>query len=36
MSALPPKADMAHHSRDVPFVPKADSRIAVIFVLFDR
>jgi hypothetical protein len=25
MSALPPKADMVHHDRDVRFVPKADS-----------
>jgi hypothetical protein len=24
MSALPPKADMDHHGRDVRFVPKAD------------
>jgi hypothetical protein len=24
MSALPPKADMARHDRDVRFVPKAD------------
>jgi hypothetical protein len=24
MSALPPKADMVHHDRDVCFVPKAD------------
>ena len=26
MSALPPKADMDQHRRDVRFVPKADSR----------
>jgi hypothetical protein len=26
MSALPPKADMAQHDRDVRFVPKADIR----------
>jgi hypothetical protein len=25
MSALPPKADLAQHDRDVRFVPKADS-----------
>jgi hypothetical protein len=25
MSALPPKADMVQHARDVRFVPKADS-----------
>jgi hypothetical protein len=25
MSALPPKADIAQHKRDVRFVPKADS-----------
>jgi len=24
MSALPPKADIVHHGRDVRFVPKAD------------
>jgi hypothetical protein len=24
LSALPPKADMDHHGRDVRFVPKAD------------
>jgi hypothetical protein len=32
MSALPPKADMDHHGRDVCFVPKADIRSA----LFDH
>jgi hypothetical protein len=26
MSPLPPKADIAHHDRDVRFVPKADIR----------
>jgi hypothetical protein len=26
MSALPPKADMVQHDRDVRFVPKADIR----------
>jgi hypothetical protein len=31
MSALPPKADMDQHGRDVRFVPKAD-----IPVLFDH
>ena len=31
MSALPPKADIDHHGRDVRFVPKAD-----IPVLFDH
>jgi len=30
MSALPPKADMDQHVRDVRFVPKAD-----IWVLFE-
>jgi hypothetical protein len=28
MSALPPKAEMDQHGRDVRFVPKADSRTA--------
>jgi len=28
MSALPPKADLVQHGRDVRFVPKADSCIA--------
>jgi hypothetical protein len=30
MSALPPKADMVQHNRDVRFVPKADSCTAAI------
>ena len=36
MSALPPKADMDHHGRDVRFVPKADICTAAIFSLFDH
>jgi hypothetical protein len=29
MSALPPKADMVQHDRDVCFVPKADIQAAI-------
>ena len=36
MSALPPKADMDQHGRDVRFVPKADSRGATKTSLFDH
>ena len=36
MSALPPKADIGPQSRDVSFVPKADSCTAAIFSLFDH
>jgi hypothetical protein len=32
MSALPSKADIAEHRRDVRFVPKADSRTAAKYV----
>jgi hypothetical protein len=35
MSALPPKADMVRHDRDVRFVPKADIGSLAIFALFD-
>ena len=33
MSALPPKADIAEHRRDVRFVPKAD--IDRVLIRFD-
>ena len=36
MSALPPKADMDHHGRDVRFVPKADIPAPQPVVLFDH
>ena len=36
MSALPPKADMDLHGRDVCFVPKADSCGAAKVALFDH
>jgi hypothetical protein len=36
MSALPPKADMVQHDRDVRFVPEADSCTAAKSVLFDH
>jgi hypothetical protein len=32
MSALPPKADMDQHDRDVRFVPKADSCTLAIVI----
>jgi hypothetical protein len=35
MSALPPKADMAQHDRDVRFVPIADIRAEEIEVGLD-
>jgi hypothetical protein len=36
MSALPPKADIGTQSRDVRFVPKADSCTAEKGLLFDH
>src|SRR5215469_2083583 len=36
MSALPPKADIGTHSRDVRFVPKADICDAANCTLFDH
>src|SRR6516165_1722907 len=36
MSALPPKADIETQSRDVRFVPKADSCNETILSLFDH
>jgi len=36
MSALPPRADMVQHYRDVCFVPKADSCTAANSPLFDH
>jgi len=35
MSALPPKADIGTQSRNVCFVPEADSCTAAISILFD-
>jgi hypothetical protein len=36
LSALPPKADIVQHGRDVRFVPKADSCSAAKRSLFDQ
>src|SRR4029077_5666150 len=36
MSALPPKADIVQHDRDVRFMPKRDSRSATSSSLFDH
>src|SRR5215813_3520005 len=36
MSALPPKADIGTHSRNVRYVPKADSCIAAKSLSFDH
>jgi len=36
MSALPPKADLDQHGRDVRFVPKADICGAAICSVFDQ
>jgi hypothetical protein len=36
MTALPPKADVVRHNRDVRFVPKADSCNAADGALFDH
>jgi hypothetical protein len=36
MSALPPKADIVQHDRDVRFVPKADMGAAAKTALLDH